>query len=119
EPGVTAIGGARGGRLWAGAGRGEMATPPSEPASTPQSAPSPKSPKSSSATDDDDKSKPEVSVSVSSVRLAPPRGGAKGGYSAEIVLFEEGEPARIVWTSNDEVVFDLARDDDGTGVLAA
>ncbi|HEY1249806.1 MAG TPA: two-component regulator propeller domain-containing protein [Thermoanaerobaculia bacterium] len=119
KPEVTAIVADKEGRVWAAAGTAEMTTTASEPASTPQSAPSPKAPKAGSPTDDDDKGKAEVSVSVSSVRLAPPRGGAKGGYSSELVLFEEGEPARIVWTSNDEVVFDLARDDDGSGVLAA
>jgi len=119
KPEVTAIAADKAGRVWAAAGTAEMTTTSSESTSTPQAAPSPKAPKAGSATDDEDKGKAEVSVSVSSVRLAPPRGGAKGGYSAELVLFEEGEPARIVWTSNDEVVFDLARDDDGSGVLAA
>ncbi len=119
KPEVTAIVGDKGGRVWAAAGTAEMTVSASEPSATPQAAPSAKAAKSGSPTDDEDKNKPEVSVSVSSVRLAPPRGGAKGGYSAELVLFEEGEPARVVWTSNDEVVFDLAPDDDGSGVLAA
>jgi len=119
KPEVTAIVADKEGRVWASAGTAEMTSSVSEPTSVPQSTPSAKAPKAGSPTDDDEKSKPEVSVSVSAVRLAPPRGGAKSGYSSELVLFEEGEPARVVWTSSDEVVFDLTRDDDGTGVLAA
>jgi Two component regulator propeller len=119
KPEVTAIVADKEGRVWAAAGTAEMASSVSEPASVPQSTPPPKAPKSGSPTDDDERNKPEVSVSVSAVRLAPPRGGAKSGYSSELVLFEDGEPARVVWSSSDEVVFDLTRDDDGTGVLAA
>jgi hypothetical protein len=120
KPEVTAIVADKEGRVWAAAGTAaEAPSSVSEPAPVPQSAPAPKAPKTGSPTDDDEKNKPEVSVSVSSVRLAPPRGGAKSGYSSELVLFEDGEPARVVWSSADEVVFDLTKDDDGTGVLAA
>src|SRR4030095_16550424 len=89
------------------------------PAAVPRSPPSPKAQRSGSPADDDEKNKPEVSVSVSAPRLAPPRGGAKSGYSSEIVLFEEGEPARVAGSSSEAVVFDLAKDEDGAGVLAA
>ncbi len=95
KPEVTAIVGDKSGRVWAAAGTAEMSSSYAEPAAVPQSAPSPKTPHSGSPADDDDKNKPEVSVSVSAPRLAPPRGGAKSGYSSEIVLFEEGEPARV------------------------
>jgi hypothetical protein len=119
KPEVTAIVADKAGRIWAAAGTAEMSAGFSEPAAAPQSAPAPKTPRAGSPADDDDKSKPEVSVSVSAPRLAPPRGGAKSGYSSEIIVFEDGEPARVAWSSADEVVFDLARDEDGSGVLAA
>ncbi|MEP6993604.1 MAG: two-component regulator propeller domain-containing protein [Acidobacteriota bacterium] len=119
KPEVTAFAADRGGRVWASAGTAEIASGLSEPVSAPQ-APSPaKPPRAGTPAEDEDKSKPEVSVSVSAPRLAPPRGSAKGGYSAEVVLFEEGEPPRVVWSSGEEVVFDMTGDEDGAGVVAA
>jgi len=44
----------------------------------PQPSASPKTAKAGTPVEDDDKTRPEVSVSVSAPRLAPPRGGAKG-----------------------------------------
>ena len=64
--------------------------------------------------------KPEVTVTVSQPKLAPAKSGARqGGYSSEVLLFEEGEPPRSVWSSPDELVFDLAPDGDAPSVLAA
>ena len=119
KPEVTAIVADASGRVWASVGTAEIAPSFAEPVAVPQTGPPAKTGRAGPPTDDEDKSKPEVSVSVSAPRLAPARGAPKGGYSSEIVLFEEGEPARVLWTSGDEVVFDLARDDDGSGVIAA
>ena len=119
KPEITAIAADRGGRVWASAGTAEVATGFSDAPPVPQPSASPKAAKAGTPVEDDDKTKPEVSVSVSTPRLAPPRGGAKGGYSSEVVLFEEGESPRVAWTSGEEVVFDLATDDGGAGVVAA
>lgn len=119
KPEITAIVADKVGRVWASAGTAEIAPGFTEPVTMPQSGPPAKTARTGTPTDDDDKTKPEVSVSVSAPRLAPPRSSAKGGYSSEVVLFEEGEPARVLWTSGEEVVFDLERDDDGAGVVAA
>jgi hypothetical protein len=100
-------------------GTAEIAPGFAEPAPVPQASPPAKTARSGSPADDDEKNKPEVSVSVSAPRLAPPRVSSRGGYSSEVVLFEEGEPARVVWSSGEEVVFDLAKDDRGAGVVAA
>src|SRR6266508_744570 len=43
----------------------------------------------------------------------------QGGYSSEVLLFEEAEPPRQVWSSPDEIVFDLAPDSISSFVLAA
>jgi hypothetical protein len=84
------------------------------------SSPSPARPSHTAASgDDDDRVHPEVTVTVSSPRVAPSRGSQRGGYSSEVLMFEDGEPARAVWSGNEEVVFDLATDSDGRGVLAA
>ncbi len=115
---ITAITADRSGRMWIAAGAADMPTSGGgEPISAPVSLPA-KPPKSGSASDEDEKGKPEVTVSVSAPRLAPQHGGTRGGYSSEVVLLEEGEPARTVWSSGEELVFDLARDDGGGGVLA-
>ena len=61
-----------------------------------------------------------MTVSVSTPRLAPTASGSsRAGYSSEVLLFEDGEPARAVWTSSQELVFALEPDGDGSGVLAA
>ena len=81
--------------------------------------PAGKAPKTGAPGEDEDKPRAEVSVSVSSARLAPSRGSARGGYSSEVLVFEGTELPRSVWTSSDEIVFDLARNPAGDGVLAA
>ncbi len=61
-----------------------------------------------------------MTVTVGQPRLAPPRPGSRqGGYSSEVLLFEEGEPPRPVWSSPDEIVFDLAPESTPSSVLAA
>ncbi len=119
---VASIAGDRAGRVWAAFTSADGASPSSggEPVSLPAALPPPKAPRTASpGSDDEDRGgKAEVSVSVSSPRLAPGRSGLRGGYSSEVVLFDGAEVPRAVWTSSDEIVFDLARDPAGEGVLA-
>jgi hypothetical protein len=117
KPEVTAIVADRAGRLWASVGSAEIPSGGGEPIPAPSGGPAVKAPKAGAPSDDEPKA--EVTVSVSTTRLAPSRGSARGGYSSEVVLFEEGEAPRVVWSSGDEVVFDLGRDEDGPGVVAA
>jgi len=120
KPEITAIAADRSGRVWAAAGAAEIpAGGGGEPLSVPVALPAPKAPRTGGPSDDEDRGKAEVTVSVSSARPAPARSGARGGFSSEVVVFEEGEPPRAVWTSADEIVFDLGPDEDGPGVLAA
>jgi hypothetical protein len=119
KPEITSITGDASGRIWVAAGAADLSSSGSEPISVPVSAAPSKPSRSGSPTDEEDRSKAEVTVSVSTPRLAPSRGGSRGGYSSEVLLFEEGEPARVVWSAAEEVVFDLARDETGPGVVAA
>ena len=117
---VTSIAGDRSGRVWAAFASSDSAS--SSSASEPISLPAPlsaaRAQKTGAPGDEDEKGKAEVSVSVSTPRLASSRGGSRGGYSSEVVLFDGDELPRSVWTSSDEIVFDLARDSAGNGVLA-
>jgi hypothetical protein len=117
---VASIAGDRAGRVWAAFTSADGASPSSggEPVSLPAALAPPKAPRGASGEDDDHGGKAEVSVSVSSPRLAPGRSASRGGYSSEVVLFDGAEVPRPVWTSSDEIVFDLARDPAGEGVLA-
>ena len=119
---ITSIAGTRDGRIWAAASSGQTAPAGNEPISI-ASAPPTNRPAGSSATPreaEPGKEKPEVTVTVSTPRLAPPRPGVShGSYSSEIVLLEEGEPARAVWTSSEEIVFALEPDENRPAVLAA
>jgi sugar lactone lactonase YvrE len=120
KPEVTAIASDRSGRVWVAVSAADTSSGAGgEPISMPAVLPAGKAPKPGSPGEDDDKSRAEVSVSVSTPRLAPARGAARGGYSSEVVLFDATELPRTVWTSADEIVFDLARDPSGNGVLAA
>ncbi len=115
---VTAIAAGSDGRVWAAAGSAEIAVggaePISAPAALPGARPTPSPPK------EGEPGRPEVTVTVSSARLAPAKpGGQKGNYSSEVLLFEEGEPPRQVWGSSEELVFALAPDSQGGSVLAA
>jgi hypothetical protein len=116
---VTAIASSGDGRVWVAAGSADTAGSASEPISTPAVMPAATAGKAGGSAEDA-KEKGEVTVTVSAPRLAPPRSGSsKGGYSSEVVLFEEGEPARAVWTSAEELVFALAPDSDRSAVLAS
>ncbi len=119
KPEITAIAGDASGRVWVAAGAADMSSSGSEPISVPVASAPSKPARTGSGIDEEDRSKPEVTVSVSTPRLAPSRGGSRGGYSAEVLLFEEGEPPRVAWSAPEEVVFDLARDESGAGVVAA
>jgi hypothetical protein len=119
KPEITAIAADASGRIWVAAGAADLSSSSSEPISIPVTAAASKPARTGSPADEEDRSKPEVTVSVSSPRLAPSRGTSRGGYSSEVLLFEEGEPARVVWSAPEEVVFDLARDEGGPGVVAA
>jgi hypothetical protein len=118
---TTAITGDRAGRVWAAFGSADSSSSSSgsEPISLPAALAASRSPKASSVGEDDDRGggKAEVSVSVSAPRLAQGR-SSRGGYSSEVVLFDGNDLPRTVWTSSDEIVFDLARDAGSDGVLA-
>ena len=114
---VTAIASGPDGRVWAAVSSSEGASsgePVSAPLPQPPRAPRPSAP---AGEGDDKEKKPEVSVTVGAPRLAPSRPAGRSGYSSEIVLFEKGEPPRIVWSSSDEMVFDLG-DAEAGSVLA-
>lgn len=117
---VTAIAASGDGRIWVAAGSADAGSSGSEPISSPSSAPIAPTGKAATAREDDGKDKAEVTVSVSTPRLAPPASGSsRAGYSSEVLLFEEGEPARPVWTSSSELVFGLSPDADPAAVLAS
>lgn len=114
---VTAIDSGPDGRVWAAVSSSE-ATSAGEPIAAPPPTP-PRAPRPSGAGDsgDDKEKKPEVTVTVGAPRMAPARPSGRGGYSSEIVLFQKDEPPRAVWSSSEEMVFDLG-DADASSVLA-
>jgi hypothetical protein len=112
KPEVTAIVADKGGRVWAAVGTAEMTVAASEPSSAQQEAPAPEGTKSATPTDDDDDNKRCRSACPRSASRAARR--RKRQLLRGTVLFDRASPADV-WTSNDEVVFDLARDDDGAG----
>ena len=118
---VTSITASRDGRIWVAAGSAEAPASSQEPISAPQPLPTARPARQANAREGDEaQDKPEVTVTVGQPKLAPPKPGVRqGGYSSEVLLFEEGEPPRTVWTSPDELVFDLAPDGDSPAVLAA
>jgi sugar lactone lactonase YvrE len=118
---ITSITASHDGRIWVAASSAEAPQTSQEPISAPQPLPNAKPSRQTNVHGaDETQEKPEVTVTVSPPRLAPPKPGSRqGGYSSEVLLFEEGEPPRPVWTSPDELVFDLAPDGDSPAVLAA
>jgi hypothetical protein len=115
---VTAIASAPDGRVWAAVSSSD-ATSAGEPVAAPPPT-NPRTPRPAAASPDsgDDKEKkPEVTVSVGTPRLAPARPPARGAFSSEVVLFDKDEPPRAVWSSSEEMVFDLG-DADAGSVLA-
>ncbi len=118
---ITSIAAGADGRIWVAAGSADVAAAGNEPISAPSTPPTNKTSQSGpTRTDEEARDKPEVTASVSTPRLAPQRPGVKqNGYSSEVILFQEGEAPRAVWTSADELVFALESDSQGGGVLAA
>jgi sugar lactone lactonase YvrE len=118
---ITSITAGKDGRVWVAAGSAEAPSTSQEPISAPQPSPAARPTRQANTREGEEaQEKPEVTVTVGQPRLAPPRTGARqGGYSSEVLLFEEGEPPRAVWSSPDELVFDLAPDGDTQAVLAA
>ncbi|MEO8431991.1 MAG: hypothetical protein ABI592_10815 [Acidobacteriota bacterium] len=114
---ITAIVAARDGRVWAAAGSADVAPSGAEPISTIHEAPTAKA--AVKPAEGGGEGKAEVTVSVSTPRLATPASGSgRGGYSTEVILFDESEPPRSVWSSTQELVFALEADEPGN-VLAA
>lgn len=117
---ISSIVGSADGRIWASAVSAEVPPGGGEAISAATTLPAPRSSQpAESRLDGDGGDKAEVSVTVSSPRLAASRSSSKGNYSSEILLFEEGEPARVAWSSSEELVFDLGRDEEKGSVLAA
>jgi hypothetical protein len=118
---VTSIAAGPDGRVWAAASSAEAPNSSQEPISAPQPLPTAKPARPANAREGEEaQEKPEVTVTVGPARIAPQKPGShQGQYSSEVVLFEEGEPPRSVWTSPDELVFDLAVDGEAPAVLAA
>jgi two component regulator with propeller domain len=117
---VTSIVAGRDGRMWAAAGSSDVSPASGELVSAPREAPTAKAVKPQADGGGGGEPRAEVTVSVSAPRIAPQTTtGTRGGYSSEVVLFDDGEPGRSVWTSNQELVFALEPDGDGSGVLAA
>lgn len=119
---VTAIAAGPNGRVWAAASSSEAA---GGGGAEPISAPAPQPPKPAvrpAAPGEEqpprDRDKPEVTVTVGSPRLAPARPPTRSGYTSEVILFDPGEPPRVVWTGSDEMVFDVG-DADASSVLVA
>ena len=114
---VTAIASGPDGRVWAAVSSSEGGSA-GEPVSAPLPQPTrPPRPSATADGGDDKEKKPEVTVTVGTPRVAPSRPAGRSGYSSEIVLFEKGEPPRAVWSSSDEMVFDLG-DAENSSVLA-
>ena len=118
---ITSITGSGDGRVWVAASSAEMPSTSQEPISAPAPQPAARPTRQANAREGEEaQEKPEVSVTVGQPRLAPPHPGTRqGGYSSEVLLFEEAEPPRQVWSSPDEIVFDLAPDSISSSVLAA
>ncbi|HEY6065790.1 MAG TPA: hypothetical protein VIY96_06510 [Thermoanaerobaculia bacterium] len=117
---VTAIASGGNGRVWAAASSSEGAGGGAEPISAPLPQPAKPAARPPAPGEDKprDRDKPEVTVSVSTPRLAPARPTSRTGFASEVILFEKGEPPRVVWTGSDEIIFDLG-DADATSVLVA
>jgi len=115
---ISSITASADGRVWAAAVSAESAPGGGEPITAPVSLPTGKAPHGPGQ-DDEGKEKAEVSVSVSSVRVAPSRPGSKGAYSSEVLVFSNDEPPRVVWSSSEELVFSLEPEPDRSEVLGA
>jgi hypothetical protein len=115
---ITSIVPGAGGRIWVAASTGDTSGSGGEPISVPVAAPVLSGKRTEGVPGDEGKDKPEVSVSIGPARVASSP-GASGRYASEIVLLQEGEAPRTVWTSGEEMVFALQPAGDGRDVLAA
>ena len=115
---VTSIVPGAGGRVWIAASTGDTSGAGGEPISVAAVAPALSGKRTDGVPGEEGKDKPEVSVSVGSARVASSP-GASGHYASEIVVLQEGEAPRTVWTSGEEMVFALQPGADGRDVLAA
>jgi hypothetical protein len=115
---ISSITASADGRIWAAAVSGEGGTGPGESISAPVALPTGKPPRAGDASDEG-KEKAEVTVSVSSPRVAPTRSGGKGAYTSEIIVIPEDEPPRSVWSSSEELVFALEPAETRSEVLAS
>ncbi|HEV2063962.1 MAG TPA: hypothetical protein VGS00_05380, partial [Thermoanaerobaculia bacterium] len=115
---ITSIVAGAGGRIWVAASTGDTSGSGGEPISVPAAAPALSGKRTEGAPGDEGKDKPEVSVSVATARVASSP-VASGRYASEIVILQEGEAPRTVWTSGEEMVFALQPASDGRNVLAA
>lgn len=116
---ITSIAAGADGRVWVSASSSDAPGSGGEPISVPAVAPvmGPRRPEAPPG--EEGKEKAEVSVSVSGSRLAPPSSGGGGRFSSEIVVLQDGEAPRTVWTSSEEMVFALQAAPDGRAVLVA
>jgi hypothetical protein len=113
---ITAIAAGRDGSVWAAAGSSDASAGSGELISAPREPPVSKPP---TKTASEGEPHAEVTVSVSAPRLASPASASgKGGYSSEVLLFDDNEPGRSIWSSTQELVFALQADGEGS-VLAA
>lgn len=119
---ITAITGGTDGKVWFAAASAEASSASGEPLSAPMGGAGTRPARGTAArADEEGKEKAEVTVSVSPPRLAAPSrsGSRQGGFSSDVLLVEEGEPPRPIWTSSEELVFDLQPGREAGSVLAA
>jgi two component regulator with propeller domain len=118
---ITSITGSGDGRVWVAASSAEAPATSQEPISAPQPQPAARPARQANTREGEEaQDKPEVTVTVGQPRLAPAHPGSRqGGYSSEVLLLEEGEPPRQVWSSPDEIVFDLAPEATSSSIMAA
>jgi sugar lactone lactonase YvrE len=116
---ITSIARGADGRMFVAASSAETGGGGGEPISAPLAPPVAPARRPETAPGEEPREKPEVSVSVST-RTAPVTSSPSAGrYSSEVVLLQEGEAARTVWTSTDEMVFALEAVPGGKAVFAA
>jgi hypothetical protein len=115
---ITSIVAMADGRVYAAASSGETGGGGGEPISAPVAPPVPQGRRAEGGPGEEPRERPEVSVSVST-RTAPSSASASSGrFSSEIYLLQDGEAARTVWTSNEEMVFALQAAPGGRSVFA-
>ncbi len=117
---ITSMAGGADGRVWVAASSADTSSAGGEPISAPVSSPVGSGKRGEAGSSEDggkDKDKPEVSVSVSAPRVTG-SGPGVGHYSSEIVVLQEGEAPRTIWSSGEEMVFGIVLTPDGRAVAA-